>query len=1846
MTMSTDSTSGTTEEISVTGSKNTALVTSAGSITAILEGQSTATSLRTSNREISASSQNHQTHGTETTREAQTTTLTQMSTSPLSSSPSVHNVTATVSQETAPPGETTTSSPASVTNTPMMTPKVTSFTDYTLGNTRETSTPVTESLRPVTSAVSVTGESERQSTETSSRSSIQGITAFSQNQQTQSTETTRESQTSTLTQMITSTLSSSPRVHNVTGTVAQETSPPAEKSTSSLFSVSNTPMISKTRTMTTFTESTFNNTEETSTPATESPTPVPSAASIKAEPEGQSTAVSSKTSAWDISAFPQNHQTQSMETTRESQTSMVTQMSTLTLSSFPSVHNVAGAVSQETFPSGETTTSSSSSVSNTPITTSKTITMTAFTDSTFNNTKETSTPGTVSSTPVPSAASITAEPVEKSTATASRTSTLDTSAFSQNHQTQSMETTREAQTSTLTQGTTSTPSFSPSVLNVTDTVSQEISPPDEKTTSFPFSVSNTLILTSKIITMTTFAESTFNNTEETMPVTESLRPVTPAVSIKGEPEGQSPENSSRSTIQDTTAFSQNHQTQSLETTRESLTTTLIQMPTSTLFYSPRVHNVTWTVSQETSTPGETTTSSPSSFSNAPVKTSKDITMTTSTDSTLGNTGETSIPLTGSLMPVTSASSITTEPEGQSSATSLRTSTQDTSAFSQNHQSQSTETTRDTQTSTLSQRTMSTLSSSPSVLNVTDTVPQETSPPDEMTTSFPSSVSNTPIMKSKTITVKTLTESTSNITEETSTPRTKSPTPLPSAASITAEPGQSTAASLRISMWDTSASSQNYQIQSTETTRESQTSILTQMMTSTPSFSPSVHNVTGTVSQDTSPPGETATSSLSSVTNIPMMISKTVTMTTFTNSTVGNTAEISTPLTETLMPVTSASSITAEPGQSLTTSSKTFNQDTTAFSQNHQNQNMETTRDAPTSTLPQRTTPTPSSSTSVYNVAGTVAEETSLSGEKTTSSSSSVSNTSMTTSKVMTMTTFTESTPKNTEETATPGTKSPTTVISAASLTAKPGQSTAISSRTSTLDTSPSSQNHQTQSTETTRESQTSTLPQMSTSTLSSSPSAHNVTATVPQDTSPPGETTASFLSSVTDTTMMTSKVITMTTSTDSTLGNTAEISPLTGNLMSVTSAASVTAEPEGHSQTTSSRSSTQDATAFPQNHQTQSMETTRDSQISTLTGVTSTPLTSPSRHTLTGRFSQETSPPDEMTTSSPSSITNTLMMTSRVRTITTSTDSTLGNTGETSTPVTGSLKSVTSATSITAEQEGQSPATFSSTSTQDTIAFSQNHETQSMETTRESQTRTVTQMSTLTLSSSPSVHNVTTTVSQDTSPPGETTASFLSSVTDTSMMTSKVITMTTSTDSTLGNTVETSTPLTGSLMPVTSASSITAEPEGQSSATSSRSSTQDTIAFSQNHQSQSMETTRDAQTSTLPQRTTSTLSSSTSVLNVTEVVSWEISRPDEMTTSIPSSVTNTPMMTSKTITMTTATDSTLGNTEETSTPGTKSPAPVTSAASITAEVEGQSIASSSKASTQDISAFSQNHQTQSVDTTRESQTTTVTGVVTSAPLTSPRRHTLTGSFSQETAHPDEMTTSSLTSFSNTPVMTSRVITRTTSTDSTLGNTGETSVPVTGSLMPVTSVASVTVEPEGQSPATFSRTSTQYTTAFLQNQQTQSMGTTRGPHINTLTLVASTVLSSPSGFTLSGTVSQETLPSGETTTSSPSSVSNTFPVTSEVFRMPTSTDSTLGNTEETSLSPKIQCDPDDKSSHILTYAGWTHTTTNYNGTINISFNNTSRKPLSSEITGCFPERSHSSLEDHTRIPNHEVRLPRD
>ncbi|XP_012495171.1 PREDICTED: mucin-4 [Propithecus coquereli] len=219
-------------------------------------------------------------------------------------------------------------------------------------------------------------------------------------------------------------------------------------------------------------------------------------------------------------------------------------------------------------------------------------------------------------------------------------------------------------------------------------------------------------------------------------------------------------------------------------------------------------------------------------------------------------------------------------------------------------------------------------------------------------------------------------------------------------------------------------------------------------------------------------------------------------------------------------------------------------------------------------------------------------------------------------------------------------------------------------------------------------------------------------------------------------------------------------------------------------------------------------------------------------------------------------------MTSKVLMTSTSKDTTLENRGETSTTEIGRLTSLTLEVSMTTAPEIQSK-TSSRTSTQETIEFSQNWQTQTMETTRESQTNTLTQVTTSTLSSSSNGHTLTETISKDTSHSGKTTTSSTTVVNNTTLMTTEVLTTTTtSADVAPQNTREKSKLVMGSIVPYTSAVLLKDIPEGQSIATSSRTSTQETSASSQSHQTQSTETTREPETSALTQLIISTLPSS------------------------------------------------------------------------------------------------------------------------------------------------------------------------------------------------------------------------------------------------------------------------------------------------------------------------------------------------------------------------------------------------
>ncbi|XP_057593810.1 mucin-4 [Hippopotamus amphibius kiboko] len=443
---STDPTAENTKDTSLPVTSITR-VASTVSMTPGLDKQSTLSSSTTSTEQTSASSQDHQTQSMETTRETQTSIITQMIVPPTSTDPTTENtkdtslpvtsitpVAATVSMTTGLDKQSTLSSSTTSTEqtsassqdhqtqsmettretqTSIITQIIASptSTDPTTENRKDTSLPVT-SITPLASTVSMTTGLDKQSTLSSSTTSAEQTSASSQDHQTQSMETTRETQTSIITQMI---------------------APP------------------------TSTDPTTENRKDTSLPVT-SITPVAATVSMTTGLDKQSTLSSSTTSTEQTSASSQDHQTQSMETTRETQTSIITQVTTSTPSSPPSAHKSTEGVSQETSPSSETTSSSPSSLSHTPGTTtgntspvtSKMIVPPTSTDPTTENTKDTSLPVT-SITPVAATVSMTTGLDKQSTLSSSTTSTEQTSASSQDHQTQSMETTRETQTSIITE---------------------------------------------------------------------------------------------------------------------------------------------------------------------------------------------------------------------------------------------------------------------------------------------------------------------------------------------------------------------------------------------------------------------------------------------------------------------------------------------------------------------------------------------------------------------------------------------------------------------------------------------------------------------------------------------------------------------------------------------------------------------------------------------------------------------------------------------------------------------------------------------------------------------------------------------------------------------------------------------------------------------------------------------------------------------------------------------------------------------------------------------------------------------------------------------------------------------------------------------------------------------------------------------------------------------------------------------------------------------------------------------------------------------------------------------------
>ncbi|XP_070645130.1 mucin-4 isoform X7 [Bos indicus] len=177
----------------------------------------------------SASSQNHQTPSMKTTRGTQTTTITAVRTSTVSSSTRALKSTEDTSQRTSPSGTTITSYPPYVRQTTTVISKIwrtKTSADTTVGNPRNTSPTLPRHIHPV-STVSMTTGPEKQSTLPPSTTSTGKTSMSPQNRQTPSMKTTSGIQTTTITAVRTSTVSSSTHAHRSTEGTSQRTSPSA-----------------------------------------------------------------------------------------------------------------------------------------------------------------------------------------------------------------------------------------------------------------------------------------------------------------------------------------------------------------------------------------------------------------------------------------------------------------------------------------------------------------------------------------------------------------------------------------------------------------------------------------------------------------------------------------------------------------------------------------------------------------------------------------------------------------------------------------------------------------------------------------------------------------------------------------------------------------------------------------------------------------------------------------------------------------------------------------------------------------------------------------------------------------------------------------------------------------------------------------------------------------------------------------------------------------------------------------------------------------------------------------------------------------------------------------------------------------------------------------------------------------------------------------------------------------------------------------------------------------------------------------------------------------------------------
>ncbi|XP_013368821.1 PREDICTED: mucin-4 [Chinchilla lanigera] len=428
---------------------------------------------------------------------------------------------------------------------------------------------------------------------------------------------------------------------------------------------------------------------------------------------------------------------------------------------------------------------------------------------------------------------------------------------------------------------------------------------------------------------------------------------------------------------------------------------------------------------------------------------------------------------------------------------------------------------------------------------------------------------------------------------------------------------------------------------------------------------------------------------------------------------------------------------------------------------------------------------------------------------------------------------------------------------------------------------------------------------------------------------------------------------------------------------SLTPVISVTTASKGPSTAPPFSTSSRDTPPSPRDYQARSVETTRESQTSSLAGVsTSVPPSSPGGNALTETASQEASSPPQATTSPPSNVSGTPSVTPAVVTRTNSApDPPLYSTpplqGK-SLLTTGSVTPVTAGVSVTAAS-GQSRAPLSSN-------FPQRQQSQSMEATQECPVCTCTSVTMTARSSSPGGNSLAVTLSRE--PSSSSGASALSSVSSsTPAVTSAVVTTTASADSAPGNTRDTLLPEPTSLVAITSGLSITAAPAGLSTTVSSGTSAQDTASFPPSPQTPSRGVSVEAH-AVKPSGTTPTSSSPAAGTG-----SPGSALPDPSTST--RSFSSTPFTDSQTaqslaeLSAATSRDSTQETTvksvfvHSTSSPTMSDVSNTGRATDLTDLSTPTSLISSS----QETSAISKMAQTQSTGTTRGSETTSLVSLV-------------------------------------------------------------------------------------------------------------------------------------------------------------------------------------------------------------------------------------------------------------------------